>query len=81
MTDKENKAIEWIKVQKGIHYKTIIDLIEKQDKIINEMAKYIANIDITEMMCPRCRYRNKECTLEECIEEITKYFKKKVDDK
>ena len=38
MTDEEKKAIEWIKCQKGIYYKTIVDLIEKYDKIINEMA-------------------------------------------
>ena len=41
LSDEEKKAIEWIKCQKGIYYKTIVDLIEKQDKIINEMAEML----------------------------------------
>ena len=41
LSDEEKKAIEWIKCQKGIYYKTIVDLIEKQDKMINEMAEML----------------------------------------
>ena len=74
LSDEEKKAIEWIKCQKGIYYKTIVDLIEKQDKIINEMAEIIeecrqndcldvSNLDFGEIAG---------------TEKIIKYFEKKV---
>jgi hypothetical protein len=44
------------------------------------MAKYIVDIDITEIMCPKCKYRNTECTMQECVESIIEYFKKKVEE-
>lgn len=34
MTDEEKKAIEYVKAQKGKYYKIVIDLIEKQQHII-----------------------------------------------
>lgn len=39
MTEEEKKAIEWIKAQKGIYYKTVINLIQKQDTEINKLNR------------------------------------------
>ena len=83
MSEEEKKAIEnlkdfaykdgWVQVGKA---KTVLNLIEKQqaelekkDKVIDEMAKYIIEL---------IKYNNPE--EERNIEEIKEYYYKKVSD-
>ena len=73
MTDEEKKAIEWIKCQKGIYYKKIVDLFEKHDKIINEMA------DRLEFVMKNSGIGlDPEHRMNFTINDIKEYFEKKV---
>ena len=95
MNDEEKLAIENLKrlsktkpyiiwgdgtpYNKSNQIYTILNLIEKQEKIIQAMAKYLAEEDETETFCINppmncdCDYIDKKC--EDCIIE---YFAKKV---
>ena len=74
MTDEEKKAIEWIKCQKGIYiYKIIVDLIEKYDKIINEMADRLEFVMKNSGIGLATEHR-----MNFTINDIKEYFEKKV---
>ena len=73
MTDEEKKAIEWIKCQKGIYYKKIVDLIEKHDKIINEMADRLEFVMKNSGIGLDTEHR-----MNFTINDIKEYFEKKV---
>ena len=67
---KENRAIE-----------TVLNLLEKNDKIIDEMATYIATLDIEEDICEKTK--NEHCdkmNFGECEDCIKQYFENKVTD-
>lgn len=59
--------------------KTILQALEDKEKLINEMAAYIANLDIDEDICKKVKIQpciNKfEVSISCCIECIKKYFK------
>lgn len=94
MTDEEKKAIGMLKFIKNnnslMRYKpidrqdraeTILNLIEKQEKIINEMAEYMEDeltIDdfCTKENCYADEYVNGHC--QKCLNCIIEYFEKKV---
>jgi dihydroorotate dehydrogenase len=80
LIEKQEKEIKILKEQKEYVINEYGRTNEGKDKMINEMAKYIVDIDITEIMCPKCKYRNTECTMQECVESIIEYFKKKVEE-
>lgn len=64
--------------------KTVLNLIEKKDKIIDEMAKYISEIDTSEEICENidCDENTNIHTGEiDCKNCIKEYFKKKVEGK
>jgi len=73
MTDEEKKAIEWIKCQKGIYYKKIVDFIEKHDKIINEMADRLEFVMKNSGIGLDTEHR-----MNFTINDIKEYFEKKV---
>ena len=58
--------------------------IEKQNKIINEMALAIASYDIDEEICknqvmPLCDKNSLEVTVDVCVKCLKQYFEKKVE--
>ena len=54
--------------------------IKKRDKIIDEMAKFIANLDIDEDICKNIQCTNELNKLQKnCSECIKQYFTKKVE--
>lgn len=61
---------------------TVLYLIEKQQKVIDEMAKYINKLDIDEDICMKNVANTELCNEEysNCVECIKEYFKKKVDE-
>ena len=59
--------------------KTVLNLLEKKDKIIDEMATYIATLDIEEDICVKVGKENgcDQMAYGECEECIKKYFERK----
>ena len=56
--------------------------IKKKDKIIDEMVKYIANLDIDEDICKNIRCTNEGNEIQKnCSECVKQYFTKKVEGK
>lgn len=67
--NKVNNAIE-----------TALNLLEKKDKMIDEMATYIATLDIEEDICEKTK--NEHCdkmNFGECEDCIKQYFERKVE--
>lgn len=60
--------------------KTVLNLLEKKDKIIDEMATYIATLDIEEDICEKTK--NEHCdkmNFGECEDCIKQYYERKVE--
>lgn len=78
----KKEGIETFAITKLEIIETVLAELEKKDKIINEMAKYIARIDIEEDICmnnlANTELCNEECS--NCVECIKEYFKKKVEE-
>lgn len=58
-------------------------IIQKQQEEINEMAMFIANLDIDENICKHqisqfCKEESREVSLDICINCIKQYFESKV---
>lgn len=65
----------------NIAIETVLSELEKKDRIIKEMAKFIAGLDIDELICKdreHCTGGYEYETCEECIKE---YFTKKAEGK
>lgn len=87
MTDKETKAIErcnelikeshscWIGLSNQDAIKTVLDLLDNKNKIIDEMVQYIGKEKISEMFC-----QHKFCCDRNCCKCVKEYFKRKVTD-
>lgn len=63
----------------------ILNLIQKQDKIIDKMAEDIEEHMSEEVynflyICDKCKSNNEECHGDYCTETIKEYFKKVVDE-
>lgn len=74
--DKINKADELIEIQE-----TVLNLLEKKDKIIDLTISFIAKIDIGEDICmnnlANTELCNEECS--NCVECIKQYFERKIE--
>ena len=81
-TMKENIDKKYLKTRNSVAIETVLNLLEKKDKMIDEMAEYLASIDFDEhcvevpgicMGCP------KEDDLDGYMQCIKQYFERKVD--
>lgn len=66
----------------SIAIETVLNLLEKKDKIIDEMATYIATLDIEEDICEKTK--NEHCdkmNFGECEDCIKQYFENKAKEK
>ena len=77
--DKVNKAndIEF-------YLRTVLNLIQKQEKIIDKMTEDIEEHMSEEVynflyICDKCKSNNEECHGDYCTETIKEYFKKEVE--
>lgn len=61
--------------------KSLKGQIKKKDLIINEMAKFIAGLDIDELICKDREHCTGDYEYETCEECIKEYFTKKVEGK
>ena len=91
MNKEEKEAIEYLK--KYIEWETcgersletdietVLNLIQKQEKIIDKMAEYINELDIDEDICTKNVINPQLCNEEysNCKECIKEYFKKEVE--
>lgn len=59
MSEEEKKAIEWVKAQKGIYYKIIIEIIEKQQKELEKNTERINEL-INEVTLKQCELEKKD---------------------
>ena len=76
---KQQEEIELLKEQKQYVIDEYSETIEKKDKIIDEMAGYIATLDIEEDICSKTE--NEHCdkmNFGECEDCIKQYFESKV---
>lgn len=88
-TMKENIDNKYLKTRNSVAIETVLNLlqtqqaeIEKKDKVIDEMAKYIASLDIEEDICVNTG-RLGECdsmAFGECENCLKQYFENKVTD-
>ena len=67
----------WIGITNQEAIKIVLSMIEKKDKIIEQMTYYIMNLDIDEDVCKRvnCDTNSGELDCKDCIKQ---YFENKV---
>ena len=65
----------WIGISNQKAIEKVLELLEKNNKIIDEMARYIGNDKISEMFC-----QHKFCCDRNCYKCVKEYFEKKVTD-
>lgn len=58
---------------------TVLNELEKKDSIINEMAKFIAGLDIDELICKDREHCTGDYEYETCEECIKEYFTNKAE--
>lgn len=93
MNEKEKKAIErcnqlrqvehanWIGISNQLAIITVLNLIEKKDKIIDLMAEYISNLDIEEDICIKNTTNTDLCNEDytKCKECVIEHFNRKIE--
>lgn len=71
----------WIGISNQIAIRNVLEELKKKDLIINEMAKFIAGLDIDELICKDREHCTGDYEYETCEECIKEYFTKKVEGK
>ncbi len=52
--------------------------LERKDKVINEMAEYIASLDIDEDICKNIECGEEYEEINKCVECVIKFFEKRI---
>ena len=83
---KNNGKQEELDLVEKKYYEKLVDTVNKQNKIIDEMALAIASYDIDEEICknqvtPLCDKNSLEVTADICVKCLKQYFEKKVEEK
>ena len=73
--DKDLWKIGYVYGREAIE--TVLSELEKKEAIINEMAKFIAGLDIDELICKDREHCTGDYEYETCEECIKEYFEKK----
>lgn len=82
LDELQNVRLEMLNGEAKRLFEAIMKIADQRDlawKVQYAMAEFISERDIDEEFCPFCKHRNEECTMDDCLEQILKYFKKKVE--
>lgn len=79
---KENIDKKYLKTRNSVAIETVLNLLEKKDKIINELEDIFYNYQLCEYELTDCTYRKCEYIADDenppCKECIKQYFENKV---